>query len=215
MNIFTHIHVEKYRAVVTGFLLVFAFHIASDLFVVFWQAILSGLLLVGAVLLARATAHHFHAGHHHPGDSPLDVVAVSVLLLANVLHPAVDGFSLYETFQLGGIAAGIVYAGSVLLHEIFRQSALITVFSAMQISWFWVVTTALLGMGGGMLAGILGTTFLHQYEVVVEMATLFAYGFIIAEFYFAHPHSQIKKPWIFLLGGIVLGIVITVLSVTH
>ena len=96
---------NNFRAAIVGLLGAFTFFVLKELIqepLLFLIAIIS---MVVAVLLAQKTTQHFHAGHTHAGDSPLDVVVVSVLFLANILHPAVDGFSIHQIFTNGGIVA--------------------------------------------------------------------------------------------------------------
>lgn len=210
-----HLYAEQFRAAIIGFLLVFIALMLREL-------AQSPLLLVGAaaavllaVGLAKKTAHHFHGHHTHTGDSPLDAVAIAVLFAANILHPAVDGFSTFETFEIGGAAAGVLFAGSVVLHEIFRQSALIAAFSTMQVRWGWVVGTALAGIGLGVGTGFLGSEVFHEHERIIDLVTLFAYAFIIAEFHFSGHQNYKKQSWWLIMLGIILGTALSLIAKAH
>ena len=67
----------------------------------------AAVLIVVAVYLAKKTVEHFHGHHHKMADSAIDAIAPAVLLLANIAHPAVDGFSLFQTFSNSGFAAAL------------------------------------------------------------------------------------------------------------
>lgn len=199
-----HTSIERYRAVITGALCVFGFFVFLELFdqPVFFAA---GLLL-GTVALwaAKKTAHHFHYHHHHEGDSVIDVLPVSVLFIANIFHPAVDGLSFWEIFMRNGAAAGIVFGGGIVLHEIIRQSALIAVFSQYAIRWYWIVGTAFFGIALGIGAGMFNATFFHTYEYIGDLATVFAYTFIIGEFWYTEQkYPQRNTPWYVFLGMLI------------
>lgn len=201
-------HISTYRALVIGFLVVLTVAIYIELFanpVHFFLGIVCAVL---GIWFAQKTVHHFHVEHHHAGDSIVDSVPIITVLLANILHPAVDGLSWYETFTDRGILVGIIFGSSVVLHEIFRQSALIGVFKKMNIKGYVVVVTAMLGTCIGLATGFLNTTFFHRYEYIADFATLFAYGFIIGEYFlgFHHAKKDISKN-VSLMFGILLGIV--------
>lgn len=205
---------NNFRAAIVGLLGAFTFFVLKELIqepLLFLIAIIS---MVVAVLLAKKTAQHFHAGHTHAGDSPLDVVAVSVLFLANILHPAVDGFSIHQIFTNGGIVAGGVFVGGVILHEVFRQSALVPAFKAMGVGWYWVVSTAVVGIGLGIGMGVIGSYVLDKHEGVIDIATVFAYTFIISEFY-AVDHGFKKNTPKFVLAGIVIGTILSLFVNAH
>ncbi len=210
-----HVHAEKSRAIITGFLLVFIFLIAKEF--IHTPLFLGGgiAVILFAVFFAKKTAHHFHGHHTHAGDSPLDIVGIIVLFAANILHPAVDGFSIVETFGIGGIAAGALFIGGVVLHEIFRQSALVAAFKTMGIRWGWVLVTALLGISFGVGAGFLGTEVFHEYEHSIDLVTLFAYTFIIAEFHFSNHEEPKKQSLWFVVLGMLIGTILSLISKTH
>ena len=120
-------HGDGIRSLTVGLLLAFIFFTLKELAgepVWFVGAIA---VMAGAIVVAKKTAQHFHLEHTHAGDSPFDAIALSVLFVANILHPAVDGFSLYETFVDGGKIAGFVFLGGVQIFQV--QKAIYLVFS--------------------------------------------------------------------------------------
>jgi hypothetical protein len=210
-NLIKQLHI--YRSFVIGFLLVLTGSIYLELFeapVHFFTGII---FLVIGVYFAQKTVRHFHFDHQHTGDSIVDSVPLITLLLANILHPAVDGLSWYETFTGRGLFAGIIFGISIVLHEIFRQTALIDAFKKLQIKGYVVIVTAVLGTGIGIATGFFNTTFFHRYEYIADFATLFAYGFVIGEYFLGHHHN--KKDMaknISLVFGILLGIAFIVFT---
>lgn len=208
--------IESFRALITGFLLVFVLILGAEL-LASPLLILIGVVLIGlAVWFAKHTAHHFHGHHHHAGDALIDAVPVAMLFIANIFHPAVDGLSWYETFTDRGLLVGVFFGLSIVLHEIIRQSALITAFKEMSIKWYWVVLTALVGIASGIGAGYFNATFFHDYEHIADLVTLFAYVFIIAEFHFAHKdHGNKKASFWLIVAGIILGGVLAYLTHAH
>lgn len=209
------VHENAVRAGIAGLLGAFSFFLLKELLATPLFFVLAIVGIIGAVLLARSTAHHFHSGHTHAGDSVFDGVAVSILLIANILHPAVDGFSVFETFEQHGMISGWVLLGSVVLHECVRQAALITVFRDMGIRWYWVVITALAGIAGGVGMGFVGSHFLHEHEGLIDVVTVCAYAFIVAEFYSGHPHQRTKKGSLIVLFGIVVGTLLALFVKAH
>lgn len=210
MNISTHRYVDRFRSLVTGFLALLASIHLIHLFAEPYLFISAVLLIVCAVFLARKTAHHFHHGHHHAGDSALDVVAIGMLMLANILHPAIDGFSSYQVFSEEGVLAGVIVAGSIVLHEIIRQYALITAFKTMHIAWYWIISTALFGIAAGVYAGKMGSLVFAEFDRIADIATVFAYSFIIAEFHFAHPQERKKTQFYFFAIGVAIGLFVSI-----
>lgn len=212
-----YLHTTQFytRGAVTGLLVAFIIFTLKELVAEpVW--FLGGMAVIFlAVLLAQKTAHHFHHHHTHAGDSSFDIVAIVVLFLANTFHPAVDGFSIYEVFEGGGAVAGGVFLGGVVLHEIFRQGALITAFKSMGVRWFWVVITAFAGIGIGIGTGFLGTHFFHEHEGVIDLVTLFAYVFIVSEFYFADHHKEVKGTSWFVILGLVIGTTLSLFFKAH
>lgn len=204
-----HSSASLYRAVINGFLLVFTFGILVEL-------LQSPLLIMGAlgaitggVILARYAAHHFHGEHTHVGDAAIDIIAIAVLILANILHPMIDGFSFYETLSQS-VPAGAILGVSIVGHEVFRQWAIIeSVREHMRRAPILIISTALLGIAGGIGLGIVGTTLSAQHEHVADIATVFAYAFIIAEFYFGGHHHKSSKNWLFIGLGLLIGVLFT------
>jgi len=159
--------------------------------------------------LSKKTAHHFHGEHTHTLDSSLDLVAIGILFLVNILHPAVDGFSFYEIFVRQGVWAVLFFALGILIHEFVRQSVLVTVFKNMGIRWYWVVSTAMLGIFVGIVTGVFSNNFLQNYEWAIDLATLFAYSFIASEFYFSgHLVNKSSQIQVFALGTLV-GVIVS------
>lgn len=203
---------QALRAGFIGLLLVFSISILRTLSV---REVVFALVAAGtAILLARKTAAHFHGMHTHGGDSPIDAVAPTVLFLANILHPAVDGFSLYETIQKGGAIAGVAMGLGIVVHEVFRQSALIAALRSFGIAWYFTVITALIGIGIGVVSGLLGTEALTRHEWLIDIATIFAYAFIIAEFYLSG-HGERSKTVPYTSIGVAIGVVLVVYIGTH
>ena len=209
-----HIHkqTESLGAFVTGFLLSLIIflvkEISSDPFNIFFGI----LLIFVAVFVAKKTAHHFHDEHTHVGDSTFDIVAIAILFLVNIFHPAVDGFSFYEISFREGIVAGSIFGLGIIFHEVVRQSVLVTVFKNMGIRWYWVVSTAVLGIALGVATGFLSSNFLEQYEWIIDLTTLFAYSFIVSEFYFSGHFISKKSRMGFLAIGILVGVIVSLIS---
>jgi hypothetical protein len=200
-------HISTYRALIIGFLLVLTAAIYTELFAHPAHLFFGVVFFALGMLFAQKTVHHFHFDHQHAGDSFVDSVPLITLLLANILHPAVDGLSWYETFTGRGAFVGIIFGSSIVLHEIFRQAALIGVFKKMSIKGYVVVVTAILGTSIGLVTGFLNAAFFHQYEYIADFATLFAYGFVIGEYFIGAHHSKkdtVKN--ISLVLGILLGV---------
>jgi hypothetical protein len=209
-------HIESIRGAVVGLLLVFSVSIIRD-------SVKSVLLLVAlmvfgilAIYLAKKTAHHFHSSHTHEGDSVIDSLPVTILILVNIFHPAVDGFTLFETTTEQGIASGLIVAGSIVLHEIVRQGALITAFLRMGIKKVWlIITTALFGIFLGVGFGFLGSELLHIYEWVIDLCTFFAYVFIISEFWYANHDERKNQKVLPIMVGVAVGVLLLVFASVH
>lgn len=210
MHTTIHAYAEKYRGVAAGLLAVLGGSLVLEL----WATplfLLLALMLSGiALILARNTSHHFHGGHHHAGDSAFDGVAVVILFIVNIFHPAIDGFSLYEAIHFQGTIAGLIIGGSIVLHEIIRQSALISIFSCLRIKGGWIISTALFGIVLGVIAGVVGATAIERYEPFIDVVTVFAYSFIIAESYYDSTHHKKSTSIISVLMGVVLGGILVV-----
>ncbi len=206
--------IEQYRIAMAGLVAVFALQIFIEIVPTIYLGYGIAAVALG-IVMARLAARHFGHGHHHVGDSAIDVVPVAVLIFANIAHPAIDGFTAIETFRVGGVAAGSLFAGSVLLHEIVRQSFLSAALRAVHVSWKWVVGTALIGIAIGVGAAVIGADMLHQYETVADIATLFSYSFVIAEFYILGKSHASKKDGLLCMLGILIGISIVLITNTH
>lgn len=198
-----HLHTTAlgYRALMMGFLTVFLAGIVIEFIETPLLALWAVVLVVCGLVLARYAAHHFHGDHTHVGDSAIDIVALGALIIANVLHPMVDGFSWYETISRN-VTAGILYGISIIGHEYLRQWALIEVTREhMKRATITIISTALLGIVIGVGLGLLGTNITEGHEHIADLATVFAYSFIIGEFFFAgHGHGGKRSTWLIVLG---------------
>ncbi|MCC6199028.1 hypothetical protein IT401_02345 [Candidatus Nomurabacteria bacterium] len=203
------------RATLTGLITVFVVGILLELVEMPVLFICALAVIVVAILLAKKTAQHFHHEHTHTGDSPLDVVATTVLFLANIFHPAIDGFSAYETFVGQGALAGSLVVAGIILHEAFRQGVLIAAFKDLGIRWQWVLITTFAGMTAGVGLGSLGSWVLHEHEALVDIITVFAYTFIIGEFVIGHRHDRCKDKWWYIVLGLLLGTALTFFFKVH
>ncbi len=203
-----HAHIDSIRGFLTGFLIIFSLFILNELKDSWVHMTFAVIAIGGAIWLAKKTKRHFHGAHTHTGDSAFDVVGPLLLFTTNILHPAVDGFSVYETFTRAGHTAGIVALVGIVLHEVIRQWALIVALAKMNIRRGGaIVLTALLGLLIGVGLGAFGTRVLQDNEGIIDIATLFAYAFIIAEFW-QESHTEKKKgKWLVVLLGIAAGAV--------
>ncbi len=188
-----HQHIESYRIAMAGLLVVLGVHIFSEIITTVYIGVAIAAIAIG-VLLSKLTARHFDHGHNHVGDSAIDAVPIVVLLFANIAHPAIDGFSAVETFAVGGVLAGVLYTISIIFHEIIRQSAFVAALKPLYIDWKWVTGTALLGIILGVMAAFAGSSFFERYEFIADIATVFSYSFVIAEFYFLKKNQETKNP---------------------
>lgn len=196
-----------FRTLIVGF-------IAGLLLLILWELrentpllLLATGLMVTAWYLNIKIANHFHGHHHRAGDSGLDAITPAVLILANILHPAVDGFSFYQILTHSGIVAGALVGSGIIVHEVLRQFALITAFRHVGIQWHTIVITALFGIGGGIVLGIFQSGIVEKYEAIADMATIFAYAFVISEYHLHESEAPKKGVRIagFLAGVIVAG----------
>jgi len=205
-------HVDSIRGFLAGFLLLLSFFIFRELTDSVFHVVAAVIVVGVALLLAKKTTHHFHAGHTHAGDSALDVVGPALLFTINIVHPAVDGFSLYETFDQVGSAAGVIMLSGIVVHEVVRQWALIVALAKMNIRrGRAIVITALLGIAFGIALGSLGARFLIEHEWIIDIATLFAYTFIIAEFLGDGHREKGGKRMRWIMVGVMAGVVYAVL----
>jgi hypothetical protein len=191
---------DSFQAITIGILFVF---LCATLFELGLFGLLIAVLAIAiAVWLAKKTAAHFHGAHTHEGDAAIDFAAPVVLILANTLHPALDGFSWYEVLVQGGAASAAVVGAGIVLHEIFRQGALIGAFKPLGLGWKIIVGTALVGIALGIAVGYMGSTILARYETVIDISVVFAYSYVIAEFFYSGHFGSASKKWI-AIGGIV------------
>ncbi|MBP6904855.1 MAG: hypothetical protein KBB91_02250 [Candidatus Pacebacteria bacterium] len=205
-----HKHIESYRVVMGGLLLVFATQIFIEVFPTIYVGAALAAIALG-ITLSSITAQHFGHSHQHAGDSAIDAIPVAVLLFANILHPAIDGFSAVETFTIGGVVAGTLYVLSIIFHEVLRQTAFVSALAPLHINWKWVTGTAVLGILIGVGAAVGGASFLGRYEIAADIATLFSYSFVIAEFYFIGKDHPVKNTKLLVLLGVLVGVGIAVM----
>jgi len=95
-----------------------------------------------------------------------------------------------------------------VLHEAVRQSAFVTGFAPLYINWKWVVGTALFGIGIGIFAGMNGAFLVGCYQLAAEIAILFSYSFVIAEFSSANSGHRVPHARSLFIAGVLLGIAI-------
>jgi hypothetical protein len=194
-----------YRAFMIGFLVMFAAGILLELAADWMVMLLALALLAVGLRLAHYASKHFHGNHTHVGDSAIDIVAIGALILANILHPMVDGFSFYQTLIQNRTAAAL-FGLSIVGHEVLRQWALVeAVREHMKRATLIIVPTALVGIAAGIALGMFGTTITEGHERVADLATIFAYSFIIGEFYFAGHGTSGKRTQWFVVVGLVVG----------
>lgn len=204
------------QAAVIGIIAVLAFslvpHILENK-----GALISGLVLLSLVLwIAHKVGEHFHHGHTHAGDSRLDNSIGATLIVVNIFHPLVDGFALYGTYMLGNNYLFISILLGVVVHEIFRQSALVVVFKEFGFKTWKVVLPAFAGMAFGWLLGLVGGELPENLEPYIDVLTFCAYTFIVAEHLFAHKEVLKKKSSILALClGVVIAVVFVVLFRGH
>ncbi len=180
-------------------------------------AIFFGLILFPIVLwIAHKVGEHFHHGHTHQGDSQLDNSIGATLIVVNIFHPLVDGFALYGTYMIGNKYFFISVLFGVIIHEIFRQSALVIVFKEFGFKAWKVILPAFAGMAFGWLLGVVGGVLPTKLEPYIDVLTFCAYAFIVAEHLFAH-REVLKKKSLFLtlLGGIAIAVVFVILFKGH
>ena len=214
MKLFTAKNIELYRVAISGLLVAFSVKILLELSS--FRLVFFGFVVISlGFVLARSAIKHFGHKHLHAGDSAIDMIPVAVLLFANIAHPAVDGFSLAQTWKLTGVLPAVLLALSIVLHEVLRQSALVTALVVNKINWKWVVGTALLGIAIGIVASVAGANFFHKYETIADIATLFSYSFVIGEFYFLRKEHYNKYTTTLFVTGIVFGVLILKLTHAH
>jgi zinc transporter ZupT len=180
-------------------------------------ATLFGIVFFVFVLwIAHKVGEHFHHGHTHEGDSELDKSIGATLIIVNVFHPLVDGFALYGTYASGNkYIFASVFVG-VILHEIFRQSALVLVFREFGFKSWKVILPAFTGLSFGWLLGVVGGVLPSAIEPYIDVLTFCAYSFIVSEHIFAHKEVLKKRSLLLtLLAGILVALVFVTLFKAH
>ncbi len=189
------------RSIISGILLVFVIQIFIDFVETPILFGVGSITIFLSYILVSKTHKHFTHDHRHLGDSIIDSVPFWIAMVANIFHPAVDGFSFWEVFQNEGVISGIIVGISIVLHEIVRQSGLILALKQYGVSWIVIVPTALFGVLIGVIGAITHADFFHTYEYVADITALFAYGFIV----FDGIHHKVTKKWS-LPFGVLIGI---------
>lgn len=176
-----------------------------------------GILLFLLVLwMAKKVGEHFHHGHTHEGDSGLDTSIGVTLIAVNILHPMVDGFALSGTYLTQGKYLFVSVLIGIVVHEIFRQSALVVIFRQFGFKAWKVVLPALGGMAFGWLFGTLGRHLPQNLEPYIDAVTFNAYAFIVAEQLFAHKEDCKKRTFLYtFIIGVVVALVFTTLFKAH
>ncbi len=180
-------------------------------------ATIFGLALFAFVLwLAHKVGEHFHHGHTHEGDSELDNSIGATLVMVNIFHPLVDGFALYGTYSNGNMYIFVSVLVGVVVHEIFRQSALLLIFREFGFKSWKVVLPAVAGLCFGWLLGVVGGVLPPALEPYIDVLTFCAYAFIVAEHIFAHKEILKKKSlFLTLCAGVVVAVVFVMFFKGH
>lgn len=179
-------------------------------------SIFAVIVLVGVIFVAHKVGEHFHHGHTHEGDSELDTSIGITLVVVNILHPMVDGFALYGTYALQSRYIFISVLIGIVVHEIFRQSALIVVFRQFGFAAWKVVLPALAGMALGAVLGKIGGHLPSSVEPYIDALTFNAYMFIVAEQLFAHKEGCKKRSFIYaFISGIVIALIFITFFKAH
>ncbi len=173
-------------------------------------------LFIFVLWIARKVGEHFHYGHTHEGDSELDNSIGATLVMVNIFHPLIDGFALYGTYASGNkYLFASVFVG-VIVHEIFRQSALVLVFREFGFKAWKVVLPAFAGMSFGWLLGVVGGVLPSAIEPYIDVLTFGAYVFIVAEHLFAHKEIlKNKKELLMLFFGILVSLIFILFFKPH
>jgi zinc transporter ZupT len=199
-----------------GAIAVLAVSLIPHIFESVAASVFSLILLFIVLLLARKVGDHFHHGHTHEGDSNLDASIGVTLVVVNILHPLVDGFALYSTYssQSRYLFASVLVG--VVIHEIFRQSALAVVFKEFGFRAWKVVLPAIVGMTFGWLLGVVGGTLPEALKPYIDTLTFGAYVFIVSEHLFAHREVLKEKKHVYwLIFGIVLATIFITFFKAH
>lgn len=181
-----------------------------------WATVFALLLLTTVVWFAYKVGEHFHHGHTHEGDSSLDSSIGFSLIGVNILHPMVDGFALYGTYTSESKYLFLSILIGVVIHEVFRQSALIVVFKEFGFRAWNVVLLAFTGMTFGWLIGVIGGNLPVVLEPYIDALTFGAYAFIVFEYLFAHQETFKNRKLIYsLFFGILVAIIFITLFRAH
>ncbi len=120
----------------------------------------------------------------------------------------VDGFALYATYASGNKYFFTSVLIGIVVHEIFRQSALVVVFKEFGFRAWKVVLPAFAGMTFGWLLGVVGGKLPAGLEPYIDALTFGAYVFIVAEHLFAHKEVVKEKKHIYwLVAGVMLAFI--------
>ncbi len=202
---------------VIGAIAVLALSLAPHIAESTGASVLGVFLFIFVIWAAKIVADHFSFHHTHDGDSEVDTSISATLFTVNILHPMVDGFALYGAYlALGSTYLFTSVLVGIVVHELFRQSALIVVFREFGFKAWKVIVPALGGMALGGILGIFGGTLPSWLEPYIDMITFGAYVFIVAEHLFAHKEVMKKKSLIAALtAGVILASVFIVFFKAH
>ncbi|MEQ1664756.1 MAG: hypothetical protein ABL927_05210, partial [Bdellovibrionales bacterium] len=166
---------------------------------------------------ARKVADHFSFHHTHEGDSEVDKSISATLFTVNILHPMVDGFALYGIYN--SLNSGVFFTSvlvGIVVHEIFRQAALVVVFKGFGFKARKVILPAILGMALGVFLGMVGGVMPSWLEPYIDVLTFGAYTFIVAEHLFAHKEVFKKRNLIFaLIAGVLVATIFVAFFKAH
>lgn len=201
---------------VIGCIAVLAISLTPHISTSTWASVFAAVLVVVVVWGAKKVANHFCFEHTHAGDSEVDTSIGATLVAVNILHPLVDGIALYGTYRSGNTYLFISLLVGIVVHEIFRQSALVIVFRQFGFMAWKVIVPAIAGMGFGWFLGGLGGELPAGLEPYIDALTFGAYTFIVAEYVFAHKEIVKKRTSVFaLIAGIVIAVIFTIFFEVH
>ena len=153
----------------------------QDLF----SILISILLLVTGVFVARKFAKHFDCGcdHHHDTDR----VFIGSILLASFIHTTFDGSVLHLTQVEEGWAMFFVVLLTIVIHEAIRMSAIMGILKDMSYTkkqrWLYVFFVSLFGFFSGIiLSGIFGNA-IEGGDGFIHLATGFLYSIIATDIF--------------------------------
>ena len=193
------------QTVVIGCVLVLAVSLIPHISESLKASIFGVFILILVLWLAKKVADHFCFEHTHEGDSQVDKSIGATLFTVNILHPLVDGFALYATYISHNNYLFISILVGIVIHEIFRQSALVIIFRQFGFAAWKVILPAFGGMAFGWLLGNVGGSLPSGLEPYIDAITFGAYIFIVAEYLFAHKEIfKSKKALYWLLFGVLV-----------